>query len=216
MSFSPSSPVPGKVADCRLTAGFRLLTTSLLCVSLAAGCGLSSGGGSSMMGRSWSAGSTDPVPGVTQGEVEVVTLYGFDQTEQTAVFWADNTDVLSESTSSSGIDGNLFEVNVKTATGIIKARMVLSEDDPGSVTIGDQTYPLTAGCVFLLKASGDQLEVAQVDVDVDWETIADYQSLATSTPAIADFFGVESIEGPTDTSAAASGSAAGDSNKQGD
>lgn len=170
-----------------ISANCRSLSLVACVVLVAAGCGLSSSTSSSMKGRSWSSGGTEPKPGITVGEVNVITL-SQNGAPQTAVFWADATDCLSGMKSSSGTSGGMFQMTVTAADGMSDIAVDLDAQGLASVAIGDQQYSLAAGNVFLLKTSGDALEIRQLQIDADWMGLEDYQPLAEDSDDIQTFF----------------------------
>ena len=170
-----------------ISSSWRSLSLVACLVSVTAGCGLSSSTSSSMKGRSWSSGATEPKPGITVGEVNVISL-SRNGVPQTAVFWADATDCLSGMKSSSGTSGGLFQMSVTAADGVSDIAVDLDAQGVATVAIGDQQYSLAAGNVFLLKTSGDALEVRQLQIDADWMGMEDYQPLAEDSDDIQTFF----------------------------
>ena len=170
-----------------ISSSWRSLSLVACLVSVTAGCGLSSSTSSSMKGRSWSSGGTEPKPGITVGEVNVISL-SRNGVPQTAVFWADATDCLSGMKSSSGTSGGLFQMSVTAADGVSDIAVDLDAQGVATVAIGDQQYSLAAGNVFLLKTSGDALEVRQLQIDADWMGLEDYQPLAEDSDDIQTFF----------------------------
>jgi len=170
-----------------ICSSWRSLSLVACLVSVTAGCGLSSSTSSSMKGRSWSSGGTEPKPGITVGEVNVISL-SRNGVPQTAVFWADATDCLSGMKSSSGTSGGLFQMSVTAADGVSDIAVDLDAQGVATVAIGDQQYSLAAGNVFLLKTSGDALEVRQLQIDADWMGLEDYQPLAEDSDDIQTFF----------------------------
>ncbi|MCR9197794.1 MAG: hypothetical protein NXI04_04080 [Planctomycetaceae bacterium] len=208
-----------------ISSSWRSLSLVACVAFVAAGCGLSSSTSSSMKGRSWSSGGTEPKPGITVGEVNVITL-SQNGVPQTVVFWADATDCLSGMKSSSGNSGGMFQMSLTAADGVSDIEVDLDAQGVATVAIGDQQYSLAAGNVFLLKTSGDALEVRQLQIDADWMGLEDYQPLAEDSDELQTFFlgavidadssqdgdaAVENTDGesPAQTPESASGSASG-------
>lgn len=171
------------------------------------GCSFSGGvSGSSMSGQSWSDGSANPRPGISEGDVNVVSLSDFDGSKATVTFWADRSGGFSGSRSSSGTSNSEFQMSVRDPSGkSVDVALTMSDGQAFSLIIGEEAYSLADGTLFLFKTSGGELEVLQLSVEDGWNDSDDYPQIAEDTREIREFFvGAAATDRDVDSSAAPS------------
>jgi hypothetical protein len=170
---------------------FRLIVVTLLLFALAAtkGCGPNRVVGISSGGTSWTTASDDPVPGIHDGTIAVITLkFGPPAGVKVAVW----TDVSGGTTNGATRDDEAFvEGTLFVPDGRhIGYRCETRDGIVATVTFEGTSYDSTNGSLFLISTQSESPQIRQLDTDVstlptEATALRDY---AIGHPDIAAFF----------------------------
>jgi hypothetical protein len=170
---------------------YRFIVVTLLLFVLATtkGCGSNRVVGMSSGGNSWTTASEDPIPGIHDGTIAVITLkFGPPAGVKVAVW----TDVSGGTTSGATRDDDAFvEGTLYVPDGRhIGYRCETCDGTVATVTFEGTTYDSTNGSLFLISTQSESPQIRQLDADVstlptEATALRDY---AIAHPDIAAFF----------------------------
>ena len=134
--------------------------------------------------------SENPVPGIDEGSIAVVTLQAGQPAGVPFVVWSDTSNSSSHGGGTPG-GGASYEEEQQTTDGrVITIAAETIDGITGTLTIGATTYDLGDGSLFLVSTQHGATSVKQIEFDVTgFPTEYDpLRRIADENPEIGDFF----------------------------
>jgi hypothetical protein len=167
-----------------------LVSSAVLAVICIAGCGRQPAEyGVAKSEISWTISTTNPVPGLDEASVTMVTLKAGPPGGLPFVVWSD----LPNETSGQGegsVHGAFYDGHHRAIDGRrVDFRAKSTDGKVGSITIAGVDYDFANGQLFLVSGHQDPVEVAQIRFDLNGFPKGDaLKDLAKSNPQIRGFF----------------------------
>ena len=138
---------------------------------------------------SWTTRATNPVPGLDEALVTLVTLKAGPPGGLPFAVWSD----LPNETSGQGegsVHGAFYDGHHRAMDGRrVDFRAKTADGKVGSITIAGVDYDFAKGQLFLVSARQEPVQVTQISFDLNGFTNADaLKGLAKSNPQIRGFF----------------------------
>ncbi|QDU27580.1 hypothetical protein ETAA8_26680 [Anatilimnocola aggregata] len=145
---------------------FSFFANFLLLLITLTGCLKTSANGVSTGAVTWVTTTADPVPGIHEGTVNVVTLKHGPPQGVKLVFWGDRSSGKSHGSGSAtgaSAEGELLEAGQPLA----KFRCETKNGTDATITIEGQTFDSKDGSLFLISTQDDKPQVKQLKIDVN-------------------------------------------------